>query len=93
MHDIPDGGKWLGAPAQPDRQAKRQMIAIQQLPDLIRRVNELERQIAGATGSIAVIPKPASSKTIKLANDRSPRYDAWAQKRVWFNGRMWASQA
>ncbi|HEV7923978.1 MAG TPA: UDP-3-O-(3-hydroxymyristoyl)glucosamine N-acyltransferase, partial [Verrucomicrobiae bacterium] len=24
MHDVPDGGKWLGAPAQPDRQAKRQ---------------------------------------------------------------------
>jgi UDP-3-O-[3-hydroxymyristoyl] glucosamine N-acyltransferase len=44
MHDIPDGGKWLGAPAQPDRQAKRQIIALQQLPDLIRRVNELEKR-------------------------------------------------
>jgi UDP-3-O-[3-hydroxymyristoyl] glucosamine N-acyltransferase len=43
MHDIPDGGKWLGAPAQPDRQAKRQMIAIQQLPELIRRVQQLEK--------------------------------------------------
>jgi UDP-3-O-[3-hydroxymyristoyl] glucosamine N-acyltransferase len=45
MHDIPDGGKWLGAPAQPDRQAKRQMIALQQLPELIRRVSELERKL------------------------------------------------
>jgi UDP-3-O-[3-hydroxymyristoyl] glucosamine N-acyltransferase len=44
MHDIPDGGKWLGIPAQPDKQTKRQMIAIQHLPDLIRRVAELERQ-------------------------------------------------
>jgi UDP-3-O-[3-hydroxymyristoyl] glucosamine N-acyltransferase len=44
MHDIPDGGKWLGAPAQPDRQAKRQMIALQQLPELIRRVGALERK-------------------------------------------------
>ena len=44
MHDIPDGGKWLGAPAQPDRQAKRQMIALQQLPELIRRVGDLERK-------------------------------------------------
>jgi UDP-3-O-[3-hydroxymyristoyl] glucosamine N-acyltransferase len=43
MHDIPDGGKWLGAPAQPDRQAKRQMIALQHLPELIRRVAELEK--------------------------------------------------
>jgi UDP-3-O-[3-hydroxymyristoyl] glucosamine N-acyltransferase len=44
MTDIPDGGKWLGAPAQPDRQAKRQMIALQHLPELMRRVAELERQ-------------------------------------------------
>jgi UDP-3-O-[3-hydroxymyristoyl] glucosamine N-acyltransferase len=45
MHDVPDGGKWLGAPAQPDRQAKRQMIALQHLPDLIRRVHELEKRL------------------------------------------------
>jgi UDP-3-O-[3-hydroxymyristoyl] glucosamine N-acyltransferase len=43
MHDVPDGGKWLGAPAQPDRQAKRQMIALQHLPELMRRVGELEK--------------------------------------------------
>jgi UDP-3-O-[3-hydroxymyristoyl] glucosamine N-acyltransferase len=46
MHDIPDGGKWMGAPAQPDRQAKRQMIALRHLPDLIRRVGELEKRAA-----------------------------------------------
>lgn len=46
MHDIPDGQKWLWTPAQPDRQAKRQMIALQQLPDLIRKVAELERILA-----------------------------------------------
>jgi len=46
MHDIPDGGKWLGAPAQPDRQAKRQMIALQQLPELIRRVGDLEKRLS-----------------------------------------------
>jgi UDP-3-O-[3-hydroxymyristoyl] glucosamine N-acyltransferase len=45
MHDIPDGGKWLGIPAQPDRNTKRQLIAIQHLPELIRRVAELERQL------------------------------------------------
>jgi UDP-3-O-[3-hydroxymyristoyl] glucosamine N-acyltransferase len=43
IHDVPDGGKWLGSPAQPDRQAKRQMIAIQRLPELLRRVGELEK--------------------------------------------------
>jgi UDP-3-O-[3-hydroxymyristoyl] glucosamine N-acyltransferase len=44
MTDIPDGGKWLGAPAQPDREMKRQFIAIQRLPDLLKRVAEFERQ-------------------------------------------------
>ena len=45
MHDIPEKGKWLGAPAQPDRQAKRQLIALQQLPELVRRVKELEELV------------------------------------------------
>jgi UDP-3-O-[3-hydroxymyristoyl] glucosamine N-acyltransferase len=45
MHDIPDGEKWLGSPAQPDRQTKRQMIALTQLPELIRRVAELEKKL------------------------------------------------
>jgi UDP-3-O-[3-hydroxymyristoyl] glucosamine N-acyltransferase len=47
MHNIPDGEKWLWTPAQPDRQAKRQMIAMLQLPELLRRVAELERKAAG----------------------------------------------
>jgi UDP-3-O-[3-hydroxymyristoyl] glucosamine N-acyltransferase len=45
MTDIPDGSTWLGAPAQPDKQAKRQLIAIQHLPELLRRVNKLERKL------------------------------------------------
>jgi UDP-3-O-[3-hydroxymyristoyl] glucosamine N-acyltransferase len=45
MHNIPDGETWLWTPAQPDRQAKRQMIALQQLPELIRRVKQLEKQL------------------------------------------------
>jgi len=49
MHDIPDGQKWIWTPAQPDRQAKRQMIAMQQLPELLRRVSELEKKL-GASG-------------------------------------------
>ena len=48
MHDIPDVQKWIWTPAQPDRQAKRQMIAMQQLPDLLRRVSELEKKLGAA---------------------------------------------
>lgn len=44
MHNIEAGEKWLGSPAQPDRQTKRQMLAIQQLPDLLKRVSKLEKE-------------------------------------------------
>jgi UDP-3-O-[3-hydroxymyristoyl] glucosamine N-acyltransferase len=46
MTNIPDGERWLGSPASPDRQAKRQMVATVQLPELLRRVTELERRLA-----------------------------------------------
>ena len=45
MRDVVDGGRVLGIPAAPDRQAKRQMIALQQLPELLRRTRELEKQV------------------------------------------------
>ena len=46
MDDVADGERRLGSPAVADRQAKKQYIAIQQLPDLIRRVRVLENQAA-----------------------------------------------
>lgn len=46
MRDIPDGQKVFGSPAMPDKEAKRQFIAAQQTPDLIRRVRELEKKLA-----------------------------------------------
>jgi UDP-3-O-[3-hydroxymyristoyl] glucosamine N-acyltransferase len=45
MHDIPAGQKWLWSPAQPDRQAKRQMLALMELPELLRRFNALEKKL------------------------------------------------
>lgn len=45
MRDIPDGEKWFGSPAQPDRQMKRQILALQQLPELLRRVAQLEKAL------------------------------------------------
>ncbi len=47
MRDIPDQGTVLGMPALPDKQTKRQLIALQQLPELIRRTRELEKEVAG----------------------------------------------
>ena len=45
MRDIPDGGRVLGIPAAPDKQAKRQMIAMQHLPELLHRMRDLEKQV------------------------------------------------
>jgi UDP-3-O-[3-hydroxymyristoyl] glucosamine N-acyltransferase len=45
MRDVPDRGTVLGIPAAPDKQAKRQMIAVQHLPEIIRRMRELEKQV------------------------------------------------
>jgi uncharacterized protein (UPF0335 family) len=42
----------LGTPAVPDKQAKRQFIAIQQLPELIRKVRDLEKQIAELSAKV-----------------------------------------
>jgi UDP-3-O-[3-hydroxymyristoyl] glucosamine N-acyltransferase len=50
MTDIPAGERYVGAPAGPDRQVKRQLIALQQLPELIKRVRELERRLPPAAG-------------------------------------------
>lgn len=51
MHDIPDGQTWFGYPAQPEKQTKRQMLAVQRLPDLLKRVAELERHLARLNSS------------------------------------------
>lgn len=45
MNNIPDGEKWLGAPAQPDRDMKRIFIGLQRLPELTKRVNALEKRL------------------------------------------------
>lgn len=59
MHDIPEGQKWFGSPAQPDRKVKRQLLAVQQLPELLKRVAELERRLGiGAEEAAA----PASAE-------------------------------
>ncbi len=59
MNSIPDGEKWLWTPAQPDRQAKRQMIALQQLPELLKRVAELEKKLGVQPGT----PAPPSTQS------------------------------
>ncbi len=46
MRDVPEKETVLGIPAAPDKQAKRQWVAIQRLPDMIVRMRELEKKVA-----------------------------------------------
>ena len=45
MNDIPDGGKWLGSPAQPDKDFKRQVIAQRHLPGLLKKISAWEKKL------------------------------------------------
>jgi UDP-3-O-[3-hydroxymyristoyl] glucosamine N-acyltransferase len=52
MNDIPDREKWFGSPAIQDRQMKRIYIGMQRLPELLQRVNQLEKRLKDiASGS------------------------------------------
>ena len=59
MRDIPDGGVVLGIPAMPDKQAKRQWIGVQQLPETGRRIRDLERLVEQLTARLDAAEAPA----------------------------------
>ena len=46
LNNLEGGKQYMGFPAVPNFQAKRQLIAAQQLPELIKRVRVLEKQLA-----------------------------------------------
>ncbi|MCL4785773.1 MAG: UDP-3-O-(3-hydroxymyristoyl)glucosamine N-acyltransferase [Verrucomicrobia bacterium] len=45
MHDIPDGETWFGYPALLDKDFKRQVVASRHLPELLKRLNEVEKAL------------------------------------------------
>ena len=52
MRDIPDGGVVLGIPAVAASQAKRQWVATQQLPEMVRRMKKLEQRVEALTARL-----------------------------------------
>jgi|SRR5665213_3032644 len=44
MTSISGGGKWIGSPAQPDREFKRQVIALRRMPDLLKKISAREKE-------------------------------------------------
>jgi UDP-3-O-[3-hydroxymyristoyl] glucosamine N-acyltransferase len=53
LRDVGPKETVLGIPAMPDKQAKRQWIAVQQLPDMIRRMREMEKQLQEMQSKLA----------------------------------------
>jgi UDP-3-O-[3-hydroxymyristoyl] glucosamine N-acyltransferase len=45
MNHIPAGEKWLGSPAQPDKEFKRQVIAQRHLPGLLKKIAAWEKKL------------------------------------------------
>jgi UDP-3-O-[3-hydroxymyristoyl] glucosamine N-acyltransferase len=71
MHDIKDGERWFGTPAQPDRQMKRQLLAMHQLPDLLRRVSRMEQQLRTPSNQpLKPAPPPGGSENIEATDDQ-----------------------
>jgi UDP-3-O-[3-hydroxymyristoyl] glucosamine N-acyltransferase len=65
MRDIPDGGRVLGIPAAPDRQAKRQMIAMQHLPDVLHRLRDVENELKELRAQLAPARKSAEPRSVQ----------------------------
>ena len=59
MRDVGDKETVLGIPAMPDKQTKRQWIAVQQLPEMIRRMRDLEKQVAELSAKVGKESVPA----------------------------------
>jgi UDP-3-O-[3-hydroxymyristoyl] glucosamine N-acyltransferase len=53
MRDVGDKETVLGVPAAPHREYKRQVIAQQQLPELIRRMKQLENKVEELSARLA----------------------------------------
>lgn len=53
--NVPDGETWFGSPARPANQMKRQLAGMERLPSLVRRVAQLEKQLASLQ---AASPQP-----------------------------------
>ena len=55
MRDVAPKETVLGIPAMPDKQAKRQWIAVQKLPELMLRLRALEKQVAELQAAQAAV--------------------------------------
>jgi UDP-3-O-[3-hydroxymyristoyl] glucosamine N-acyltransferase len=57
LENVRDGEKVWGVPAVEEHRAKRQVIGLQKLPDLIRKVQQLETQVSRIQPSAENLPR------------------------------------
>lgn len=50
MRDVPAGEKVLGAPARPEKEAKRILIALERLPEMVKELRRLRGPDDAARG-------------------------------------------
>jgi UDP-3-O-[3-hydroxymyristoyl] glucosamine N-acyltransferase len=55
--DIPAGETWIGIPALPDADQKRQLVNIKRIPDIRDQLKTLEKQMAELQAEIARLKK------------------------------------
>jgi UDP-3-O-[3-hydroxymyristoyl] glucosamine N-acyltransferase len=58
-NDVPAGQRVLGYPAWPERDAKRILVSLASLPELLKRVHKLEQKLAALTTAPAEAERKA----------------------------------
>ncbi len=61
MNSIPEGEKWWGNPARPIHRTKRHLVALEYLPELLKRVAALEKRLG--TSPVTESPPAAPDPT------------------------------
>jgi UDP-3-O-[3-hydroxymyristoyl] glucosamine N-acyltransferase len=74
MTDLDPKADYLGSPAQPIADARRTYVAMMQLPELVKRIRELEKKVAEHESGRAGEPKSSRAEgTQKDQTERSNR--------------------
>jgi UDP-3-O-[3-hydroxymyristoyl] glucosamine N-acyltransferase len=61
INDVPDGARFIGIPATPERDQKLKQAAFAKLPEMRRQVKQLQRTIEELTRRIAALEPPGET--------------------------------
>jgi UDP-3-O-[3-hydroxymyristoyl] glucosamine N-acyltransferase len=55
VNDVPDGSRYIGVPATPEREQKLRLAAVSKLPEMRHQLKALERTVKKLVGQIAAL--------------------------------------